>query len=140
MKVCELNYEASVTTNTLDSSGNHIGRSHFFKSPTSEFSNSSSGFNFAEFEGSGEKPDSALIKGKEEEIKSPRNKKYAVKIIRNKDEEYQRMALKEFKLLTQLDHPKIIKMREAFFNQSRETLYMILDLVDGPTLKKYVKE
>lgn len=50
------------------------------------------------------------------------------------------MALKEFKLLTQLNHPKIIKMHEAFFNKSRETLYMVMDLIEGPTLKKYVKD
>lgn len=50
------------------------------------------------------------------------------------------MALKEFKMLSNLDHPKIIKMREAFFNQSRETLYMVMDLIEGPTLKKYVRD
>jgi len=41
----------------------------------------------------------------EEETKSPSPKRFAVKIIRSKDEEYQRMALKEFKMLSQLDHP-----------------------------------
>lgn len=31
-------------------------------------------------------------------------------------------------------------MKEAFFNYSKETIYLVMDLVDGVTLKRYVKD
>lgn len=66
-------------------------------------------------------------------------KKFAVKIIRNKDEEYQQIAMKEFSLLQQLNHPNIVKMNEAYYNKLRETLYFVMDYVEGLTLKNYIK-
>lgn len=42
--------------------------------------------------------------------------KFAVKIIRTADEEFQRITLREYKLVSQLHHPNIIKMKEAYFN------------------------
>lgn len=73
-------------------------------------------------------------KEEEEAIK----KEFAVKIIRAKDEEYQQIALKEYKILQQLDHPNIIKMHEAYLNSQRETLYLVMDYIEGLTLKKYI--
>jgi len=37
--------------------------------------------------------------------------------------------MKEFHLLQTLDHPNIVKMREAYYNKQRETLYFIMDYV-----------
>lgn len=39
-----------------------------------------------------------------------------------------------------MSHPNIIKMREAFYNKTKETIYLVMDLVDGVTLKKYLKD
>jgi hypothetical protein len=29
-------------------------------------------------------------------------------------------------------------MKEAFFNRQKETIYLVMDLVEGPTLNNYV--
>ena len=44
-------------------------------------------------------------------------KKFAVKIIRARDEEYQRAAIKEYSLLKNLTHPGIIRMVDAYLNK-----------------------
>eukprot|EP00347_Sterkiella_histriomuscorum_P014459 403360785 len=67
------------------------------------------------------------------------SKKFAVKIIRNKDEEYQQISIREFYLLQQLNHPQIAKMHEVYYNKQRETLYFIMDYVEGYTLKNYIR-
>ena len=61
--------------------------------------------------------------------------KFAVKIIRARDEEYQSVALKEFYLLKQLGHPGVIKMADAFVNNSSHTIYLVMELVEGLPLK-----
>lgn len=61
--------------------------------------------------------------------------RYAVKIIRARDIEYQRVALKEYGLLRSLNHPGIIKMVDAYVNNGKETIYLVMDLVDGLSLK-----
>jgi serine/threonine protein kinase len=68
------------------------------------------------------------------------DKKYAVKIIRSRDEEYQNIALKEFEMLKSLDYPNIIKAKEVFCNYSRGTIYLVMELVKGSTLKKFMKK
>ena len=71
----------------------------------------------------------------EEEVKRPvpgisdDRPKYAVKIIRARDEEYQSVALKEYYLLKQLDHPGVIKMVDAFVNKSSHTIFLVMELV-----------
>jgi serine/threonine protein kinase len=65
--------------------------------------------------------------------------KYAVKIIRPHDEEYQQIALKEYKLVRKLNHPGIIKMVDAFVNSQKGTIYLVMQLVQGLTIRKYVK-
>lgn len=62
-------------------------------------------------------------------------KKFAVKIIRANDEELMEVAYEEYKLLMTLDHPNIVKMHDAFFNQMKETMYLVMDLVQGCSLK-----
>lgn len=63
-----------------------------------------------------------------------------MKIIRCKDDEYRKIALQEYKLLKSLDHPNIVKMPDAYYNQQRETIYLVMELVEGLTLKKFVKK
>ena len=48
------------------------------------------------------------------------------------------MALKEYHLLKTLNHAGVIKMHEAFINKSAHTIYLVMDLVEGKPLKKYV--
>lgn len=62
-------------------------------------------------------------------------KRFAVKVIRARDLEYQKVALKEYKLLKTLNHPGIIKMVDAFVNNGRETIYLVMDLVEGYSLR-----
>lgn len=48
------------------------------------------------------------------------------------------IALKEFKILKKIDHPNIVKTHEAFFNDGKETMYLVMDLVDGYSLNDFV--
>lgn len=66
--------------------------------------------------------------------------KFAVKIIRARDEEYQSVALKEFYLLKQLGHPGVIKMADAFVNNSSHSIYLVMELVEGLPLKQFVEK
>ena len=61
--------------------------------------------------------------------------KFAVKIIRARDEEYQSVAIKEYHLLKQLGHPGVIKMVDAFVNNSSHSIYLVMELVEGLPLK-----
>lgn len=37
------------------------------------------------------------------------------------------MAYDEFKLLKSLDHPNIVKMHDAFYNESKKTMFLVMD-------------
>lgn len=39
-----------------------------------------------------------------------------------------------------MSHDSIIKMKEAFYNKTKETIYIVMALVDGVTLRRYMKE
>lgn len=67
-------------------------------------------------------------------VDEPQPQKYAVKIIRSSDEEIREVAYKEYKLLKKLDHPNIIKMHGCFSNEAMETVYLVMDLVEGMSL------
>lgn len=58
-----------------------------------------------------------------------------MKIIRARDQEYQKVALKEYKLLRTLSHPGVIRMHDAFVNNARETIYLVMDLCEGESLR-----
>ena len=64
--------------------------------------------------------------------------KYAVKIIRNPDEEYRQVAQKEFKILSKVHQSNIIKMHDVYYNEGKETLYLLMEHVDGVSLTDYV--
>ena len=63
-----------------------------------------------------------------------------MKIIRSSDDELIDIAYEEYKLLMQLDHPKIVKMHDAFLNQMKGTMYLVMDLVKGSTLKVLMED
>jgi serine/threonine protein kinase len=48
------------------------------------------------------------------------------------------VAYNEFKLLKNLEHPNIIKMREAYLNELKETMYLVMDMAKGETLQELV--
>jgi|TARA_B110000285_G_scaffold230904_1_gene298385 serine/threonine protein kinase len=51
----------------------------------------------------------------------------AVKIVRSREHEITEMAYDEFKLLKTLDHPNIVKMHDAFYNESKQTMFLVMD-------------
>ena len=80
---------------------------------------------------------------KNQDNKSPTLQNYdklAVKIIRSSDDELIDIAYEEYKLLKQLDHPNIVKMHDAFLNQMKGTMYLVMDLVKGCTLKALLED
>lgn len=50
------------------------------------------------------------------------------------------IGIKEFKILKNITHPNIIKMYEAYSNEAKETVYLIMELLQGDTLSNYVKK
>tara|TARA_B110000285_G_scaffold16377_1_gene16071 strand:- start:246 stop:473 length:228 start_codon:yes stop_codon:yes gene_type:complete len=52
---------------------------------------------------------------------------FAVKIVRSREHEITEMAYDEFKLLKTLDHPNIVKMHDAFYNESKQTMFLVMD-------------
>ena len=58
----------------------------------------------------------------------------AVKIVRSPDNEITEMAYDEFKLLKTLDHPNIVKMHDAFYNESKQTMFLVMDQIKGKSL------
>ena len=50
------------------------------------------------------------------------------------------IAYTEYKLLVGLNHPNIVKMHDAFYNQMCETMYLVMDLVEGQSLTQTMKE
>jgi serine/threonine protein kinase len=50
------------------------------------------------------------------------------------------VAYEEYKLLRSLDHPNIVKMHDAFFNKMKETMYLVMDMVQGYSLKTLLED
>ncbi len=42
-------------------------------------------------------------------------------------------------MLKKLNHPGIVKVYEAFNNPAKGIIYIIMELINGTTVKKYVK-
>ena len=58
----------------------------------------------------------------------------AVKIVQTNDDELTEMAYNEYKLLKTISHPSIVKMYDAFFNEARKTVYLVMNKVQGESL------
>lgn len=65
-------------------------------------------------------------------------KKYAVKIMRNLDEERVNAAKNEFDLLKSLRQSNIVRVKEFFVTHKQ--IYMIMELVDGQELMDRISE
>ena len=63
--------------------------------------------------------------------------KLAVKIVQTKDDELTEMAYNEYKLLKTISHPNIVKMYDAFFNEARKTVYLVMNQVQGESLSSF---
>ena len=63
-----------------------------------------------------------------------------MKIIRTSDEELTEIAYEEYKLLKTIDHINIVKMYEAYLNQLTDTMYLVMDLLEGSNLKVLMQD
>ena len=59
--------------------------------------------------------------------------------MKNSDEEMINMIKKTFKAHQQLSHNNIIKAEELFINEDKETVYYVMELVEWPSLKDFMK-
>ena len=62
-----------------------------------------------------------------------------MKIIRTDDEELIEIAYNEYKLLRSIEHPNIVQMHDAFMNKPKQTMYLVMDLVKGKSIKQYLE-
>ena len=58
-----------------------------------------------------------------------------MKIIRTPEEELIEVAYEEYKLLRSIQHDNIVQMHDAFYNQMKSTIYLVMDYVQGKSLK-----
>lgn len=71
---------------------------------------------------------------------SDKKTKLAVKIIRTQEEELIEVAYEEYKLLRNLWHDNIVRMHDAFYNQMKSTIFLVMDLVPGHSLKQIFED
>lgn len=71
---------------------------------------------------------------------SPLDQRLAVKIIRTNDLELIEVAYEEYKLLRSISHENIVKMHDAFYNQMKWTMYLVMDMVQGQSLTQMLEE
>ena len=38
-----------------------------------------------------------------------------------------------------LDHPNIIRMHDAFYNSAQHTMYIVMDLIVGDSLREFLE-
>lgn len=50
------------------------------------------------------------------------------------------IELKEYKILKQLNHPNIIKIHEVYFNDGNDTMYLVMDYIEGFSLQQFAKK
>ena len=48
------------------------------------------------------------------------------------------VAYNEYKLLKQIDHPSIVKMHDAFLNEMKQTMFLVMDLLQGKSIKQLI--
>ena len=71
-------------------------------------------------------PPTQVPSGQQEE-----RERLAVKIIRTNDVELIEVAYEEYKLLRSIYHENIVKMHDAFYNQMKCTMYLVMTMVQG---------
>lgn len=65
---------------------------------------------------------------------------FAVKIIREPDEEKRITHRKEFEITQSLDHANIVKSHNYFFNELTENVQIVMDLIDGKEVLDLIAE
>lgn len=63
-----------------------------------------------------------------------------MKIIRTNDVELIEVAYEEYKLLRSIDHENIVRMHDAFYNQMKCTMYLVMDMVQGQSITQMLEE
>lgn len=66
--------------------------------------------------------------------KQEEQERLAVKIIRTNDVELIEVAYEEYKLLRSIYHENIVKMHDAFYNQMKCTMYLVMTMVQGQSM------
>ena len=56
---------------------------------------------------------------------------FAVKIVRDDDEEKQNAHKNEFEIMQRLDHPNIVKGIEIFINNQKKEIHQVMNFIDG---------
>lgn len=50
------------------------------------------------------------------------------------------MAYEEYKLLRDIRHEGIVRMRDAFYNSMKSTIFLVMDLVPGRAMRQMFED
>ena len=56
---------------------------------------------------------------------------FAVKTLKEDDEEKLRAHFNEFEIAKELNHPNVVKALEMFENKQKKEIHIVMDFVDG---------
>lgn len=64
--------------------------------------------------------------------------KFAVKIVRTRDEEATVRIVEEFRRISRIDHQGVIKLHKLFIDAAHEKIYLLMEYFDGDTLMNFI--
>lgn len=67
-------------------------------------------------------------------------KPYAVKVVREDDEEKIEAHRREYQIMSTLDHPNIAKALAIFFNEFKKEIHIVMDFIDGTEIFDCISE
>jgi calcium-dependent protein kinase len=70
-----------------------------------------------------------------EAIEKKTNQKYAVKVIKKKDQDIISNLKTQFRILKNLDHPNVVKAYNLFIDEKIGIHHLVLELCDSPNLR-----
>ncbi len=65
---------------------------------------------------------------------------FAVKVMREDDEEKTLVSKKEFEITQRLDHPNIVKSMEIFVNDQKKEVHQVMQFIDGKEILDQISE
>ena len=65
---------------------------------------------------------------------------FAVKVVREDDEEKIEVHKREFQIMKNLDHSNITKARELFVNDFKKEIHIVMDFIDGHEIFDTISE
>lgn len=71
-------------------------------------------------------------------VKIETGETFAVKIVRNRDQEIFTQIKSEFKNLRKLDHPNVIKALELYYDDQKGKIFYVMEYQSGEILSKKV--